>query len=211
MTEPVLRLVVLGTPGTAGSKSAFPVWRTGPDGRREFVKTVVVEKDLKKVKANWRTQIMNAASAQTICVCPDPDCTKMRDPFPLDEALAAALVFTVKKPTSAPKTVRSWPIARPDTLKYARAFEDALTAAGVLKDDARLVDYRRLAKVYPREDPDALDAPGAVFTLWRMATLLDWQHLAVNTTSGTGPTLFTLESPPGVVDIQGRGARAGGG
>jgi hypothetical protein len=48
----------------------------------------------------------------------------------------------------------------PDLSKLARATEDALVDAGLLRDDARIVEYLRLAKVFPNEDPEALDAPG---------------------------------------------------
>lgn len=188
MTDPVLRLVVHGTPGTAGSKSAFPVWRTDPDGRKVLVRINQVEKDRQYVKRDWRSAIVDAARAVIACGCPDPNCTALREPFPLDEALTASLVFTVRKPSSAPKTTRSWPTARPDLIKYTRAFEDALQAAGVFKEDARIVRYRDLAKVYPREDLAALDVPGAVFTLWRVATLVDWQRAAVTTAADL--TLF---------------------
>ena len=185
MTAPLLRLIVHGTPGTAGSKSAFPLWRTRPDGSREFVRTLQVEKDAQKVKANWRLAIVDAAQR----VIADPDTGRIQAPYPLDEALVASLVFTVKKPTAAPKSIRTWPLARPDLLKYARAAEDALQAAGVLKDDARVVEYGRLAKVYPHEDPDALDVPGVLIQLWRVADLIMWQRDAVSERAATA-TLF---------------------
>jgi hypothetical protein len=210
MTDPVLRLVVFGTPGTAGSKSAFPLWRTDKaTGQRHFVRTMQVEKDLHNVKANWRTQIMAAAAEQIRCPCPELDCTKLLDPFPLDEALAAACVFTVKKPADAPKRSRSWPAVSPDLSKYIRAAEDALQAAGVISNDGRIVEYRRLAKCYPNEDPDALAVPGMVFTLWRMVDLSGWQRDAV--LAPAADTLFDPLSPPGVGDIQGPGAREGAG
>ena len=201
MLDPVLRLVVFGTPGTAGSKSAFPLWRTDKaTGQRHFVRTLQVEKDLQTVKANWRTAVMAAAAEQVCCPCPELDCTKLLDPFPLDEALAATVAFTVRKPASAPKTTRSWPAVKPDLSKYVRAVEDALQAAGVLKDDGRIVEYRRLAKVYPREDPDALDVPGAVITLWRMQDLSGWQRDAVLLAPAVADTLFdSAMSPPGGV------------
>jgi len=199
--DPVLRLVVFGTPGTAGSKSAFPLWRTDKaTGQRHFVRTMQVEKDLQKVKANWRTQVMAAAAEQIRCPCPELDCTKLLDPFPLDEALAATVVFTVKKPASAPKSTRSWPAVKPDVGKYARAAEDAFQAAGVVRDDGRICEYRRLAKCYPREDPDALDVPGMVFTLWRMQDLSGWQRDAVVLDNSAHPSLFdSAMSPPGGV------------
>lgn len=183
MTDPLLHIVVHSTPGTAGSKSAFPVYRgTGPD--RHFTGHVsVAEKDRDGTKRNWRQAIVHAAREQM-------DGTSA---YPLDEALVIDMVFTVAKPVSAPKTKRTWPTARPDLLKYARATEDALTAAGVLKDDARVVEYGRLAKVYPREDGDALDAPGVLIRVWRITDLVGWQRDAV-AAQPTG-TLFDPTPP----------------
>ena len=87
---------------------------------------------------------------------------------PLDGALAVRMVFTVAKPKSAPKTRRTWPASMPDLSKLIRATEDALTSAGIWKDDARVVEYDRAAKVYPGEDPEALDVPGAVIAVRRL-------------------------------------------
>jgi hypothetical protein len=70
------------------------------------------------------------------------------------------MVFTVQKPKSAPKTRRTWPDKKPDLSKLVRSTEDAITDAGLWADDARVVEYARLAKVYPGEDPMALSSPG---------------------------------------------------
>jgi Holliday junction resolvase RusA-like endonuclease len=88
---------------------------------------------------------------------------------PLDEPLIVDLVFTVPKPASAPKRRRTWPMRMPDLSKLCRSTEDALTDAGIWRDDARVVEYGRLAKVYPGEDRDALDTPGAVIRIYRLA------------------------------------------
>ena len=40
----------------------------------------------------------------------------------------------------------------------------------VWKDDAAVVEYRRLAKVYPGSDPDALDQPGALIRIHPLET-----------------------------------------
>ena len=79
---------------------------------------------------------------------------------PLDGPLSVRMVFTVAKPKSAPKRRRTWPATMPDLSKLARSTEDALTSAGIWADDARVVEYTRLAKVFPGEDPEALDVPG---------------------------------------------------
>lgn len=88
---------------------------------------------------------------------------------PLDEALVVEMVFTVPKPASAPKRRRTWPMRMPDVSKLCRSTEDALTDAGIWRDDARVVGYDRLMKVYPGEDRDALDAPGAVIRIYRLS------------------------------------------
>lgn len=198
MVEPVARLVVYGTPGTAGSKSGFPIFRgTGAD--RHFTGRVNVAEKPSATKRNWRTAVTDAVTDLVLCgmACGDPDCTALRVPFPLDEALTASMVFTVKKPLSAPKLTRTWPTARPDLLKYARATEDAMKDAGLFVDDSRLVDYRRMAKVYAGEDPDALDAPGVVITLWRTVELTNWQRDAITSPAPVDLTLFDPVTPPG--------------
>lgn len=80
--------------------------------------------------------------------------------YPIDAPLIVRMVFTMPKPASSPKRRRTWPSRIPDLSKLIRSTEDALTAAGVWRDDARVVEYERTAKVFPGEDPEALDAPG---------------------------------------------------
>lgn len=84
---------------------------------------------------------------------------------PLDGPLLARVVVTVPKPKSAPKRRRTWPDRKPDLSKLLRSTEDALTDAGLIADDARLVEFSRLAKVFPGEDPEALESPGCVITV----------------------------------------------
>jgi Holliday junction resolvase RusA-like endonuclease len=78
------------------------------------------------------------------------------------------MIFTLPKPKSAPKSRRTYPDRKPDLSKLVRSTEDALSDAGVWEDDARVVEYKRLAKVFPREDTDALDVPGAVIRIVSM-------------------------------------------
>jgi Holliday junction resolvase RusA-like endonuclease len=98
---------------------------------------------------------------------------------PLDGALTVDMVFTFTRPKGHYRTGRNAhllrsgapqrPAGAPDLSKLARATEDALTDAGIWVDDARVVEYGRLAKVYAGEDPDALDSPGAVIRVRRLA------------------------------------------
>ena len=79
-------------------------------------------------------------------------------------AVEVEMVFTVPKPKSAPKTRRTWPDKKPDLSKLVRSTEDALTEVGAWEDDARVVRCVS-KKVFPCEDADALQMPGAVIRI----------------------------------------------
>lgn len=142
MTAPALEIVVYG--------------EAAPQGSKRHVGGGVMIESSKKVKP-WREDVRAAA---LLAIAARPDWV------PLDCPLAVSMVFTVRKPASAPKRRRTWPDRMPDLSKLCRSTEDALTTAGAWKDDARVVDYRRLAKVFPGEDPDALDRIGAIVRIW---------------------------------------------
>jgi len=132
-----LRIVVYGSPAPQGSKK-FVGLKAG--------RGIMVESS-KKVKP-WREDVKAAALLAR------------NDAAALDGPLVLRMVFTLRKPLSAPKSRRLWPMRKPDVSKLARSTEDALVDAGLIADDARIVEYSRLAKVYPNEDPEALEAPG---------------------------------------------------
>lgn len=136
-------ITVHGTPAPQGSKKGFFNKHTG---RVQMVESSA------KVKP-WREAVRSTAETFG---------------KPLDEPLFVEMVFTMPKPLSAPKRRRTWPDRTPDLSKLVRSTEDALTDAGVWRDDARVVEYGRLAKVYPGEDPDALDSPGAVIRIYTL-------------------------------------------
>ena len=127
-----------------------------PQGSKRHVGRGVMVESSKAVKP-WR-EAVKAAALDAMAGAP-----------PLDGALVARMVFTVRKPASAPKRRRTWPDRTPDLSKLCRATEDALTEAGVWADDARVVEYERLAKVFPGEDPEALHLPGVRITVARVA------------------------------------------
>lgn len=136
------RIVVYGSPAPQGSKKF--VGMAGGHG-------VMVESS-KKVKP-WREDVKAAALL-----------VRNGRP-PLDAPLRVRMVFTVPKPASAPKTRRTWPMRKPDVSKLVRSTEDALTDAGIWVDDARVVEYGRVAKAYAGEDTEALEACGAVIEI----------------------------------------------
>ena len=83
----------------------------------------------------------------------------------LDGPILAKMVFSFRRPKSIKYTKRPFPCVYPDLSKLCRATEDALKAAGAIMDDALIVEYTRLAKVYCNEDPEALESPGCYIVL----------------------------------------------
>jgi Holliday junction resolvase RusA-like endonuclease len=129
---------------------------------------VMVESS-KKVKP-WRQDVVAAAKEA------------MGGAAPLDGSLVVRMVFTLPKPASAPKRRKTWPNKKPDVSKLARSTEDALVTAGAISDDARIVEYARLAKVFPGEDQDALASPGVLIEIQSLqdaAELIQQQKVAV--------------------------------
>ncbi len=127
----------------------------GPQGSKRHVGNGVIIESSAKVKP-WRQDVKMAALQAR------------QGAAPLDGPIRARMVFTLPKPLSAPKRRRTWPDKKPDLSKILRSTEDALTDSGIIRDDARIVSYSRLEKVYPGEDPEALDAPGVRITLESM-------------------------------------------
>lgn len=121
-----------------------------PQGSKRHVGGGRMIESSKKVKP-WREDVRHAAE-RVIAARPGW--------IPLDAPLRVRMVFTMPKPASAPKTRRTYPSRTPDLSKLLRSTEDALTSAGFWKDDARVVEYSRTAKVFPGEDPESLSAPG---------------------------------------------------
>lgn len=151
-----ISIVVYGLPGPQGSKS--------PKGRRRNGSVILVESS-KKVKP-WRAAV--AAAAELV-----------RPAVLLDGPLVADMVFSLPRPKGHFGTGRNSGILRPsaplrphvppDLSKLERSTEDALTGI-IWTDDSRVVEYGRSAKLYAGDDdPDALEAPGAVI---RVRTLV---------------------------------------
>lgn len=143
----------------------------GPQGSKRHVGGGVMIESSKKVKP-WRQDVKAAALAAI---------AELPGWAPLDGPLAASIVFTTREqPTTRPawwpaglrwsKSLRWRPASTPDLSKLLRATEDALTGV-VWKDDARVVEYARLAKYYAGDDaPGVLPyGSGAVIRVWRLS------------------------------------------
>jgi Holliday junction resolvase RusA-like endonuclease len=145
----VFELVVRGRPAPQGSKRAIPQFK-GKGAGREWTGNRQVE--MSPHVKTWRGDVKEAAEKLIA------DTGHAR----IDGPVRVHMVFTTDRPKSVPKRKRLRPSTMPDLSKLCRATEDALTAAGVWKDDALVVEYSRLAKVFAGEDPEALDVPGAL-------------------------------------------------
>lgn len=144
-TRPDLEFTVLHRPAPQGSK------RHVGGGR-------LIEQS-KRVKP-WRDAVDHAARLATVA---------SHLAHPLDGPLSLEVVFTVRKPASAPKARTTWPTTRDsgDIDKLLRSTFDALTTAGAIADDSMIVKVVT-RKVFPSEGLDALETPGAVIRVWRL-------------------------------------------
>ncbi|WP_018502943.1 RusA family crossover junction endodeoxyribonuclease [Parafrankia discariae] len=93
---------------------------------------------------------------------------------PLDGPIRLDVLFTRRRPASAPKRRRAWAATSPDLDKYLRSTGDALTDARVWVDDGRVVAINT-AKVLVGE-PGALDQPGALIRVWRLHENIEHTH-----------------------------------
>jgi Holliday junction resolvase RusA-like endonuclease len=84
----------------------------------------------------------------------------------LDGPVRLDIAFTFDKPASAPKRRRTWPTTRSsgDIDKLQRSTLDALTDAGVFKDDSQVIDVHA-RKVFTDDPASPLAVPGAVITV----------------------------------------------
>ena len=144
---------------TANSLDITVYGAPAPQGSKKFVgvkagRGIMIESS-KAVKP-WREAVKSAAM----------DAMRQAGAVRLVGALSVEMIFTLPKPKSAPKRSRSWPDRKPDLSKLVRSTEDALTDIGAWEDDARIVSCLA-RKVFPDEDPDALNRPGAVIRLTR--------------------------------------------
>ncbi|MCT2280591.1 RusA family crossover junction endodeoxyribonuclease [Micromonospora chalcea] len=158
--------------------------RPAPQGSKERRGHGAVVESSKCVKP-WRSDVRDAAEQVVLYDYPSGE-RALAPGYPLHGPLVVSMVFTFVRPKGHYRTGRNAHLLRdsvparphgtPDLSKLARSTEDALTSAGVWEDDARVVEYARLAKVWASEDPEALGAPGAVIRIWRLDELAACTH-----------------------------------
>lgn len=161
-----LTLRVLGKPAPQGSKRFMGLT---PNGKPKMIESS------KQGVDQWRQDVVAAA----VRVLEDADEALIvagRWPaYPLTVPLAVTMVFTQVRPKAHYRTGRNAhllteraparPSGKPDLSKLLRSTEDALTTAGLIKDDSLIVEYDRAAKVYAGEDDDALEVPGVLIKI----------------------------------------------
>lgn len=113
-----------------------------------------------KVKP-WREAVKHAALERMF---PDSEGGTWNS---IDGPLSVEIVFTVRKPTTAPKRRVTWPAKKPDLDKLVRSTFDALTDSGAWRDDGQVVELHT-TKCYPDEGVDALPHPGALIRIWQL-------------------------------------------
>lgn len=150
---------VYGNPAPQGSKRNF--------GKTKLGRTIMVEASDKVTP--WRADVMTAARR---AIEEHKQLYQLATWEPFSTAVAARMVFSFARPPSVKRHKRPFPSVAPDVSKLARSTEDALQAAGVLRDDCLIVDYTRLGKVYCGEDPEALEVPGALVILFPLVDSL---------------------------------------
>lgn len=151
MTETAPRSVsftVAGRPVPQGSKRAFVNYWTGQPVMKEMAGERL---------SDWRSAVRDAAVRVMLGMAPGA----AREP--LTGPLSVSLAFTLRKPSTAPKTRRTYPDKRPDLDKLVRAALDALTGP-LFADDAQVIALVA-AKLYPGEGLGALPHPGVMVTV----------------------------------------------
>lgn len=159
---PVFEVTVYGAPAPQGSKSPK---RNKHSGRIHLVES-------SKYCKPWREDVVGASLQ-----------ARGRGWRPLTGPLEAEMIFTLTRPRShfgkgrnSERVLPSAPLLPsgvPDLSKLARSTEDALTTAGIYRDDALVVDYRRLRKRYHTDHgrvPDVMEVSGCVIRLWPVET-----------------------------------------
>ncbi|MEU1133547.1 RusA family crossover junction endodeoxyribonuclease [Streptomyces sp. NPDC005900] len=151
-----LTIVVHGRPAPQGSKRYAGHRRNAASGR---ISAVLVEQS-KRVKP-WRALVTTAAI--------DAIANGGARYTPLDGPLAAEIIFTVRKPASAPKRRRTWPNTRDsgDLDKLLRSTFDGIADARAVVDDSRIT-HVTATKTFPSEHPEALPEPGAIIRLYTL-------------------------------------------
>ena len=128
-----------------GDLSFFVPGKAAAQGSKRHVGRGVMVEMSKDLPA-WRTAVANAARAAH------------QGRPPIDGPVAVALTIYLPRPKRS--RFKVYPAGPPDTDKLQRAVGDALTASGVIRDDARIVHWDAWKRWATEDTP-----PGAHITI----------------------------------------------
>jgi crossover junction endodeoxyribonuclease RusA len=162
VTTLAICLTVYGLPAPQGSKRSY-----GPGRMVESSKNV----------KPWREAVKTAARD---AIGHDTAWVRLDGPVSLDVAFyfdrAKHHFGTGRNAGLLKPSAPAWPTSPPDLSKLIRSTEDALTDAGVWRDDSRVATVRA-AKRFVDDGAGTLSTPGAVIRIWRLTdqTKESWQ------------------------------------
>lgn len=148
-----MEITAYGKPGPQGSKKYM--------GKNSQGTGIILNTSPKLIP--WRNAVSVAATLEL---------ERLGWPQPFDCALDVMMVFTFTRPKAATRSKRPHPSVFPDLSKIVRATEDALSDAGVWKDDALVVQLTA-RKTYENEHHWALPRPGVVI---HIAPVVPWEQ-----------------------------------
>lgn len=150
---------VRDNPEAPGGKAAVPIYRgSRANGTREFTGKVAVF-DKSRAVPLWRRAVVQAAR---------PNGRPLVRPV-LTEPLVVRLFFTVPRPVSVSVTKRPYPIVKPDVDNLVKPTHDAITNAGIWKDDAQVISIitsKAYAGFFHPDGTPAMDEPGCVIEIF---------------------------------------------
>lgn len=147
-----MEITVYGKPGPQGSKKFV--------GKDSKGKGIILENSDKVIP--WRNEVSEAAVREL---------DRIGRPAPFDCPLQVLMVFTFLRPKTVKRSKRLHPSVYPDLSKIVRSTEDALTDAGIWRDDALVVDLVT-RKRYANEGDQALDRSGCLI---RIEPVVAWE------------------------------------
>jgi crossover junction endodeoxyribonuclease RusA len=173
-----LDVFIAGRPAPQGSKRARPIWRGRRDNREFTGRVALVESSHERLR-DWRADIRATVT----------DAWAGR--APLDEAVTLRLDFVLVRPKSLPARKPTPPATkRPDWDKLGRAVSDALTSAGVYRDDSLTDDARVTKRI-----AEAGEVPGVRIRVGTATAEPGWTEAAKPGPASTDPRQGTLGAP----------------
>lgn len=160
--ELAVRFVVHDDPEAPGGKDGFAIYRgSKKKGNREFTgRVAIVDKNIKAVTL-WRESVMDAAR---------PNHVPLISPA-LQDDLVVKYYFTLARPASVSIARRPYPNVRPDWDNLIKPTQDAITVAGLWKDDSKIITGISSKAYVDGYHPDGTSAeciPGCVIEIFRI-------------------------------------------